>query len=198
MHDEGHMRSKMKKTFLMTALIALSSTLASAQDKEQKPRPEGIPEGLVEIKPGMAIELPPVEALITYTANYYQDSELKEKYYGRWAAIEGTIIKIEDGPKDNPIFQLKLAGDSKRELWIASLVEIDETMVKVGSQLKVLGLFDKTKDEPEYIAKLSENKDYLLGFCFYDTESGRPMYEKRLMRYCLDWENGKRLPKLHP
>lgn len=189
----------MNKQLLTTALIAmLTSSIGIAQASEEKTRPEGIPEDLVEIKPGMEVELPPIEKLITYTQNYYQGSQLKDNYFGKWGALEGTVIKIEKGPEDRPILQFQLSDGVEKKLWVASIVKISEDMVKVGSKLKMLGMFDKSAEEPQYMAKLSQDTDYLLAFCFYDVNTGRPMYVPRMMKSCQDWENGKRLRKLFP
>ncbi len=188
----------MKKPLLMAAFVALGySALANAQNDAQAEQTTP-PAGLVELKPGGKLALPPVAPFVTYTSNYYQDKQLKTQYYSKWAAVEGKILKVEDGPGEKPILQIKLTNGVNRTLWIASIAEIKKEFLKVGNTIKVLGMFDKTAEEPEYIGKLNKDQDYLLSFCLFDTAIERPMYEPRLLRKCLDWEKGVRLPELRP
>ena len=57
--------------------------------------------------------------------------------------------------------------------------------------LRILGFFDQTKNEPDYMKPLTDDNEYLLGFCIYDIKSGRPMYLAKWQDKCLNWELGK-------
>lgn len=188
----------MNKIALMALLFAVNSATAGELTESKPARPAEVPKEAVEIKPGLELNLPPVDKLITYTSNYYQNKQFKDKYMGKLAAIEGKVKKIESAEHGQKIYLLDLGQSVEKPLWVASMVLIDDEFVKVGTNVRVLGYFDEVAKETQFMTKLSKDKEYMLGMCFYDTKIDRPMYRPRWMSECQKWEDGTRLPKLNP
>ncbi|NQZ08262.1 MAG: hypothetical protein HRT35_13985 [Algicola sp.] len=129
----------------------------------------------------------------TYNSAYFKDGKFVDKLMGKLVAVEGIVQKIEPGPKGNPIYRINLTGLEKQAIWVGSLLAIDKKMVDVGTTLKVLGFVDETAKETEFMSKLTKDSAYILGFCFYDSKTGRPMYLNTWMKECIQWENREKL-----
>jgi hypothetical protein len=136
------------------------------------------------------------DRLPTYNSSYYQGGKLVEKHIGSLVAVEGMINEIVKGPQGKPIFNITLTDGVKQKLWVASLVKITKDMVDVGTTVRVLGFLDETAKEPDFMKKLSKNRAYLLGFCFFDVKTERPMYLTQWMKRCIKWENGIKLEEI--
>ena len=131
-----------------------------------------------------------LEPYHTFTQTYYKDNKIIDKYLGDLVAVKGKVLKIEKGPENKIIFQVKL-DNVDRTLWVATIMNVLENAIKVGDKTRILGFFDETKLEPQYVAKISKDKEYLLGFCFHIDNSGLPIYHNGFMHRCVDWENGR-------
>ncbi len=133
-----------------------------------------------------------VDLLPTFNDAYYKDGKLVEKHIGKLIAIDAIVKRIEPGPEKKPILQVKLkGGDSEKQLWVASLANITTKMVPLGSNIRILGYLDETKNETQFIQKLTDDKAYLLGFCFHDMKTNLPSYLTRWLKQCLAWETGE-------
>ncbi|MCJ8271609.1 MAG: hypothetical protein MJK04_19685 [Psychrosphaera sp.] len=131
----------------------------------------------------------------TYNSAYFKDGKLINKHMGKLGAVEGVVQKVEPGPKGNPIYVINLTG-LDQSIWVGSMLNIDIKMVDVGTTVKVLGFFDETAKETEFMSKLTKDPAYILGFCFLDSKTGRPMYLNQWMKKCIEWEHGKKLKEI--
>lgn len=132
----------------------------------------------------------------TYNSAYFKDGKFINKHMGKLGAIEGIVQKVEPGPKDNPIYQIKLTGLEQQSIWVGSLLSVEKEMVDVGSTIRVMGFFDETAKETEFMSKLTKDPAYMLGFCLYDSKTGRPMYLINWMKKCIQWENRENLDQI--
>ena len=128
-----------------------------------------------------------LESFHTHNQTYYQDNKIIDKYIGDLVAVKGKILKIEKGPENKVIFQLKLDGVDK-SLWVATIMNMLENAIKVGDDARIMGFLDETKQEPQFVAKLSNDREYLLGFCLHIDNSGLPIYFNSFMARCFNWE----------
>lgn len=126
---------------------------------------------------------------VSFNDKYYDDNGFNTRYLGEVGALSGKIVKIEKGPNDKLIFQLELEKTDFK-VWVALLPQISEEEISEGDDITVLGFFDESEKEPEFIAKLSESKEYLLGFCLIEKIIGLPIFYKELLPQCMDWESG--------
>ncbi|MFT5164016.1 MAG: hypothetical protein ACI9FJ_002613 [Alteromonadaceae bacterium] len=138
---------------------------------------------------------PAVDLLPTFNKSYYVEGQLVEKHIGKLIAIDGKVVKIEPGPEKKPILQVQLSGVDKK-LWVGSLANITIEMVPLGSHIKVLGFLDETSNEPIYMQKLTQDREYLLGFCFRDMQTNLPSYLTRWLKKCVDWETGENIKEI--
>lgn len=132
-----------------------------------------------------------VDLLPTFNSAYYKEGAFVEKHTDKLVAVDAIIKKIEPGPGEKPILLVTLKDQPKQALWVASLVNMTPTMTPVGNRIKILGFFDLTKNEPDYMQKITDNKEYLLGFCFYDVTTKIPSYLPEWVKKCVDWETGE-------
>jgi hypothetical protein len=139
----------------------------------------------IEIEPLVKDEYP------VYTANYYNEGKLINKYMDQEVAIEGTLLDTKPGPDGRPIYQLQLSGGVDKTLWVGSLVKVVGKGIEKGQTLRVLGFFDQTSKEPDYIGKLTDDDEYLIGFCFHNQDTGLPVYLNKLMHRCIQWQNNQ-------
>lgn len=137
------------------------------------------------LKSGEAEELFP-----TYNATYYSGNVFSEQYFEHVGAVTGKIISIEPGPEGKLILELELT-DVEKKLWVATINKILEGQMIVGNTIDVLGFFDETQKEQQYMAKITDEKEYLIGFCFNVHETNLPIYRSHLLHHCLAWEQGK-------
>ena len=131
-----------------------------------------------------------LEPYITYNDTYYQNNQIIDKYLGDIIAVKGKVLKIEKGPEDKIIFQIKLAGIDKT-VWVATIMNVLEDAIKIGDNIRVLGYFDETAQETKFMTKLSTDKEYVIGFCFNVDNSGLPIYFTHFMKRCVQWETGQ-------
>jgi hypothetical protein len=127
--------------------------------------------------------------LVTYNDAYYKDGKFALQHMDKQVAVEGVVTQIKDGPEGRPILQLDLTGNVDKKLWVGSLTD-NKDEIKIGDKLRVMGFFDKTVMETEYMSKISKDLEYLLGMCFYDVGSKRPMFFHKWMKECMAWEEG--------
>ncbi|MFT4927165.1 MAG: hypothetical protein ACI8WB_003271 [Phenylobacterium sp.] len=132
-----------------------------------------------------------IDLLPTFNDAYYKDGKFVEKHLGKMVAVEGILKEVKPGPDKKPILLITLSGDSKKELWVASLPNITLEMVPLGSLVRVLGYFDETVKETKFMTKLTKDREYLLGFCFNNMDSGMPSYLTAWLKQCIDWETGE-------
>ena len=128
-------------------------------------------------------------SFVTFNEKYYDENGFKSRYLGKAGALSGTVIEIEKAANDTFIFQLALEK-SENKLWVGFLVRFSEQPISIGDNIAVLGYFDESEKEPEFIAKLSDSKEYLLGFCMIEKRLGLPIFYKELLPKCMEWENG--------
>lgn len=164
----------MNKIFTLCSALAIASTFALTTANAQESNAQ-------EAK---------LEAYHTYNQTYYQDNQIIEKYLGDLIAVKGKVLKIEKGPENKVIFKIKLDGLDKT-LWVATIMNVLENAIKIGDNARIMGFLDETEKEPQYVAKLSQDREYLLGFCFHIDNSGLPIYFNRFMSRCVQWENGE-------
>lgn len=126
---------------------------------------------------------------LTNNNKYYIDGEFQSKYYAHVGAVSGELIQREPGPEGRPLLLLKL-DEVEKSLWVASVKKADESLLDLGDSLMVLGFFDRTELETEYIQKVNESPEYMLGFCFIVQGSGLPIYSHQYLDKCKEWENG--------
>jgi hypothetical protein len=129
------------------------------------------------------------QTLVTHNNSYYEDGKFVEKHMGKQVAIEGIISQIEDGPGGRPILELNLTNNTNKALWVGSIIN-NKKFIKVGDKVRVMGFFDKTAMETEYMSKITKDREYLLGFCFYDMNTQTTMYVPKWMKECIAWEKG--------
>jgi hypothetical protein len=132
----------------------------------------------------------------TFNSAYFKDGKFINKHLGKLGAVEGVVQKIEPGPKGNPIYQIKLSGFEKQSIWVGSLLSVEKEMIDVGSTIKVMGFFDEPAKETEFMSKLTKDPAYILGFCLYDSKTGRPMYLNSWMKKCIEWEQREKLDQI--
>ena len=135
------------------------------------------------------------QPLATYNNNYYKDGKFVEQHMGKKVALEGVISQIKEGPHDRPIIALNLTDNAKEELWVGSITK-NKALIKIGDKVRVMGFFDETAMETEYMSKITQDKEYLLGFCFYDIDTQATMYTPKWMKECMAWEKDTMTEKL--
>ena len=131
------------------------------------------------------------QALATFSDTYFDKGAVKPAFNDKLVAISATIEQYADipGPHGKPIFKVKVAG-SDTQVWVGSVPSFDTKTLAKGSEIRILGFFDKTANEQEFMAKVTQDPDYLIGFCIHEMKQGRPLYWPRWQDKCLDWENG--------
>lgn len=132
----------------------------------------------------------------TNNKNYYAGGEFKSEFYGHVGAVSGEVIQREPGPEGRPLLLLKL-DEVEQSVWLASVKKADESLLDVGDRLMVLGFFDRSELETQYVQKLSQSPEYLLSFCIYKPEARLPVYAHEYLDKCLEWERGS-MPQLAP
>lgn len=126
----------------------------------------------------------------THNDIYFIDNELVESFYGSLGAVSGEVIARKPGPKNLPMLQIKLS-ELEKTIWIASTIEVEEKQLDIGDKIDVLGFFDETKNETQFVSKITDDSAYLLGFCYRVKPIYQPLYNPHLLKRCLDWETGK-------
>lgn len=137
-----------------------------------------------------------IERLPTFNPSYYKDGQIVKKHLGKLIAIDAVIEKVMQGPENKPIFKVKLSGDGNASLWVASLIQMDQSGLPLGRNIKILGYLDESKNEPEFIAKVTSDESYLLAFCLHDMKTNLPNYLNRWLQKCLSWRNGEITPEI--
>lgn len=152
--------------FTVTLLLSISSHASVPHEEESKMSP-----------------------FATFNQKYYQNDQFVTEYWSDVGAISGEIIKREPGPSGRSILHIKLKGVDKH-VWVGTINKIIENQLKVGDNIDVLGFFDETAKETQFMAKMTDDKEYLIGFCFNVHETGLPIYNTKLLHHCIDWESG--------
>jgi len=197
----------MKKTSIKAAILALASVTlvnCSPADNSQAKADsaKAVKTVVKKIEPKTTVKktskalVPLEDQYPVYTANYYKDDKLVNKYIDQLVAIEGTVLDLKSGVDQRPIYQLQLSGDVNKTLWVGSLVKVIGTSVKKGQTLRVLGFFDQTQKASEQLAKLTKDDVYLIGFCFHNQHSGLPIYLNKWMKHCIAWQNNQTVENL--
>lgn len=156
-------------TLCSSLILAGTSIVATASNSEQESK---------------------LEAYHTHNQTYYKDNKIVDDYIGDLISVKGKVIKIEKGPDSKVIFQIKLDGLDKT-LWVATIMNVLDDAINVGDNARVMGFLDETKKEPQYVAKISKDIEYLLGFCIHMDNNGLPIYFNQFMSLCVQWENGE-------
>ncbi|BDX07685.1 hypothetical protein [Planctobacterium marinum] len=129
------------------------------------------------------------QPFVSFNSEYYDEKGFKEQYIGHVGAVTGKIINQEPGPDNRNLLQIQLE-DTSQTTWVASVTELSEGQLEVGDSIDVLGFFDETLKEPEYVAKVSKDVEYLIGFCINVTDTELPIYNPYMLHHCLAWEQG--------
>lgn len=159
----------MKHFFIGCLFLMLNQTIvAAADDNNQK------------------VSLP----YATYNSAYFPGDDQEGIFPDSFAAITGKVLQRMPGPEQRPVLQVQLS-DSTQHIWVAVTFNIPDDQLNVDDDIDVLGFFDETKNETQYVAKLTDDRRYLLGVCFNVKSDGRPVYNVKVLHDCLAWEEGK-------
>jgi len=172
-------------TIALNATLALGASSALALDNQDGQTATSISGILKQTEQVQDLASNPTFA--TFNKKYYKDGKIIEKYLGDVVAVKGQVIAEKPGPSGKPIFEIQLDDIANKTLWVGSLVKMLEGSLKPGDRVDVLGFFDETKNEQQYMAKLTEDTEYLIGFCFNVHKNGLPIYFTQWLGRCMDW-----------
>lgn len=126
----------------------------------------------------------------TYNTTYFENGILKESLMDKLISVEGEVMDIRESQSGKVYLQVTLT-ELEQLVWVAMLPTYQEGLIKVGSVIKILGYADKTKNEPQFIAKELDVDKYILGMCLYEKSLELPLYFPSFMDKCIDWQEGK-------
>ena len=115
-------------------------------------------------------------------------SEIEGNFY----AFDAKIINLKKAYKEKPYFEVEFPDGQK--IWIASLLKSE--YLKIGSQLKILGIVSKVNKNDKIAKKLNDKNYHILMFAFLDVITFEAKAFEGALEQAEQWRNGNIPEKL--
>jgi hypothetical protein len=131
-----------------------------------------------------------VEPYPAVNTRYFSGGTLDTSYNEKLIAVEGLITRIESGPAGKPLIQIMLPNPIMKELWIGSLVADEDSLLKQGHIIRVLGYLNSVDSETSELTGLSSDDYFVLGFCILNISEMKELFLNAGLKQCKSWKNG--------
>ena len=128
---------------------------------------------------------------------YFPQGTVDVRFVDKLVALQGAVVAIEKGPQEKPLFRLELAG-VPASVWIASLVDLDNQDLGSRTNVRVLGYLRRVTDRDTALTAVTQDRYFVLGFCFVLEETERAAFLPAGVRQCEGWQTGKTAEELVP